>query len=108
MEKFVVNILNIWLISKYICSSDLPKGFVYLNQIDPTIIQSVMYNGIRSFVGERITSYKAPTIILTEKAALKLKNVQEDIRKDNHSLVVYDGYRPTKAVDHSIECSNDT
>lgn len=82
--------------------SKLPEGFVYLNQIDSTIVQEVMYYGNRNFLGERVDGYKSPTIILTEKAALRLKQVQDDIRNDNYSLVVYDGYRPTKSLDHFV------
>lgn len=80
----------------------LPDGFVYLHEIDPTIVQSVMYYGNRNFIGERLDGYKAPTIILTEKAALRLKQVQDDIRADNYALVVYDGYRPTKSLDQFV------
>lgn len=83
-------------------SLSLPEGFVYLKDIDSSIIQEVMYYGERNFIGERITGYKAPKVILTEKAALRLKNVQEDIKKDNYSLVIYDGYRPTKSLDHFV------
>lgn len=83
-------------------SALLPEGFVYLDQIDPTIAQAVMYYGDRNFIGERIDGYKAPKVILTEKSALRLKQVQDDIRRDNYSLVIYDGYRPTKSLDHFV------
>lgn len=76
----------------YNCLFDLLQSFVYLNQKDSTIIQSVSYYGRRNFVGKRITGYKSSNAILTKKAAFELKNVQEDIRKDDYSLVVYDGY----------------
>lgn len=96
------------LIAVFGLSFGLPDGFVYLNQIDPTIIQSVMYYSDRNFIGERIDGYKAPTIIVTEKAALQLKHIQNDIRNDNYSLVIYDGYRPMKAIEHFIRWSDST
>lgn len=80
----------------------LPDGFVYLKQVDPTIVQEVMYYGERNVIGSRIDGYKAPVVILTEKAALRLKQVQENIKKDNYSLVIYDGYRPQKSLDHFV------
>lgn len=83
-------------------SSSLPCGFVYLNQIDPTIIHEVMYYGDRNVLGERVDGYKAPKIILTEKAAEQLKIIQDNIRNDNYSLVIYDGYRPQKSLDHFV------
>lgn len=108
MKQFVFYIGYICIVPKYTCMSDLPQGFVYLDRIDPTIVQTVMYYGNRNFVGERITGYKSPKIILTGEAAFGLRNVQEGIRNDNYSLVVYDGYRPTKAVEHFIRWSNDS
>lgn len=76
----------------------LPKGFVYLDHVDPTLVQDVKYYGKRNFIGHRLAGYKAPKVILTEAAALKLKELQADIKKDNYSLVIYDGYRPSKAL----------
>lgn len=83
-------------------SSSLPNGFVYLSEVDSTIIQEVMYYGDRNIIGERIDGYKAPKIILTEKAAKRLKKIQENIKNDNYSLVIYDGYRPQKSLNHFV------
>ncbi|KAG4075041.1 hypothetical protein HA402_015796 [Bradysia odoriphaga] len=91
-----------------IVNVSLPDGFVYLEQIDPTIHQEVMYYGERNFIGERINGYKAPRVILTEKAALRLKQIQDDIRNDNYSLVIYDGYRPQKSLDHFVRWRDST
>lgn len=81
-----------------ISMSSLPEGFVYLDQVDPTIVQKVIYYGEQNFLGHQLSGYKAPKIILTEQAAFRLKNIQKDIKKDNYSLVIYDGYRPSKAL----------
>lgn len=85
----------------------LPEGFVYLSDIDPTIRSFISFYDTRNLVGQRIDGYKAPKVILTEKAALALKNVQDDIRKDGYSLLIDDAYRPTKAVDHIYRWSKD-
>ncbi|UCM85631.1 MAG: M15 family metallopeptidase [Rickettsia endosymbiont of Culicoides impunctatus] len=89
-------------------TTNLPEGFEYLDQIDPTIIQQMMYYSTRNFIGERIRGYKAPRAILTKQAAIALKNVQQDIKNDNYSLVVYDAYRPQKAVQHFVVRGEDT
>ena len=88
-------------------SNYLPEGFVYLEEIEPTIIQSIRYYSKENFIGESIDGYKAPKAILTLKAALALKGVQEDVRKDGYSLVVYDAYRPQKASKHFLRWSKD-
>lgn len=92
--------------------NDLPQdvlelGFVYLDQVDPTIRQSMMYYTERNFVGQQIKGYNAPRAILTEQAAQALKKVQQDILKDGYSLVIYDAYRPQKAVQQFVEWGQD-
>lgn len=76
----------------------LPDGFVYLSDIDPSIIQDIRYYGSHNFVGRRIDGYNAPQCILTREAALALSKVQAALSEDNLSLIVWDCYRPTRAV----------
>lgn len=85
----------------------LPKDFVYLRIIDPTIVQSVRYASEFNFVGTPINWYHSAEIILTKQAAEGLKTVQEVLKAYNYCLVVYDGYRPQTAVDHFISWSQD-
>jgi len=76
----------------------LPDGFVYLSDIDPGIIQDIRYYGSHNFVGRRIDGYNAPECILTKQAALALSKVQAALRADNLCLIVWDCYRPARAV----------
>ncbi len=76
----------------------LPDGFVYLSDIDPGIIQDIRYYGSHNFVGRRIDGYNAPECILTKQAALALSKVQAALSEDNLSLIVWDCYRPARAV----------
>lgn len=86
-------------------NSTLPEHFVYLAEIDDTIIQNMMYYTDQNFMGRPVKGYKAPRAILTKQAALALKAIQQDIKKDNYALVVYDAYRPTTAVQDFEEWS---
>ncbi|WP_052458489.1 M15 family metallopeptidase [Rickettsia asembonensis] len=79
-----------------IYAKSLPKGFVYLKDIDPTIIQNMRYYSDENFVGKKVDGYKAPEAILTIEAAKALKAVQAEIKKDGYSLIIYDAYRPQK------------
>lgn len=83
-------------------------NFVYLHEIDPTILISVRYYSSENFIGKPIEGYKCPVIILTKQAAHALKHVQEEVKKYGYCLVVYDGYRPQKAVDYFVQWSNNT
>ncbi len=78
--------------------AELPDGFVYLSGVDPSIIQDIRYYSVHNFVGRRIDGYDAPQCILTKQAALALAKVQAALDKENLSLIVWDCYRPARAV----------
>ncbi|BDU60314.1 hypothetical protein FLA4_07240 [Candidatus Rickettsia kotlanii] len=66
----------------------LPKGFVYLKDIDPTIIQNMHYYSDENFVDKKVDGYKAPEAILTIETVKALKAIQAEIQKDGYSLVI--------------------
>ena len=76
----------------------LPSGFVRLRDVAPTIRQDMRYYGSHNFIGRPIPGYLAPECILTAQAAQALAAVQADLATSNLSLVVYDCYRPQRAV----------
>lgn len=85
----------------------LPEKFVYLKDIDPTILQEVRYAGHHNFTGRPVVGYLAPIIIVTEPVALALKAVQAELKPFHLTLKVYDGYRPQDAVDSFITWAAD-
>jgi D-alanyl-D-alanine dipeptidase len=88
-------------------TSQLPAGFVYVNQVIPNVLFDIRYYSENNFVGTRIDGYKAPTAILTNKAATALQVVNEDLGKQGYGLKIFDAYRPQKAVDHFIRWAQD-
>lgn len=84
------------------------KGFVCLDEIDPTIQRSLRYFTEENFLGTRVDGYKTDRVVLLKEVALALKEVQKDFKKDGYCLVVYDAYRPQKAVDHFVRWTQDT
>ena len=87
--------------------SVLPKGFVYLRDIDPTIVQDIRYAGSHNFVGRPIKGYLAAECILSDRAATALKTVQSMLAEKKLSLIVWDCYRPQRAVDDFWQWSRD-
>jgi D-alanyl-D-alanine dipeptidase len=75
----------------------LPAAFVFLHDIDPTILQDIRYAGTRNFIGRPLAGYLAAECILERQTALALRAVQERI-KPRFSLKVFDCYRPKSAV----------
>lgn len=87
--------------------SALPRGFVYLRDIDPTIVQDIRYAGSHNFVGRPIRGYLAAECILSEPAANALQGVQRKLAEKKLSLIVWDCYRPKRAVDDFLLWSKD-
>jgi|694.fasta_scaffold119511_2 D-alanyl-D-alanine dipeptidase len=85
----------------------LPEGFVYLTEIDPTIIQDVKYFTSDNFLGRSVKGYESPTCILTQKTAIALSKIQCQLKSQSLGLKVFDCYRPQMAVDDFIVWSQD-
>ncbi|WP_211246666.1 M15 family metallopeptidase [Cohnella pontilimi] len=85
----------------------LPKGFVYLDEVMPTAEFDIRYYSEYNFAGTRIDGYWAPLPIMTVETAKALKKVNDELEKKGYHLKVYDAYRPQKAVDHFIRWSQD-
>jgi D-alanyl-D-alanine dipeptidase len=81
-----------------IARAQLPSGFVYLSQVDPTIKQDIRYAGPHNFIGRPVRGYLAAECVLTEQAARALTAVQKELAPRNLSLVMWDCYRPARAV----------
>lgn len=90
-----------------LAASALPRGFVFLRDVDPTIHQDIRYAGPHNFVGRPIRGYRAAECILSEPAANALATVQRMLADKKLSLIVWDCYRPTRAVDDFLRWSKD-
>src|SRR3954464_3617506 len=90
-----------------VAGSALPGGLVYLRDVDPTIVQDIRYAGSHNFVGRPIRGYLAAECILSEPAAKALQTVQRNLAEKKLSLIVWDCYRPKRAVDDFVQWSKD-
>lgn len=80
-------------------AQDFSKNFTYLRDIDTTIVQDIRYYGRYNFLGRKVKGYETRACILTRAAAIALHNVQDRLLQRNLSLVVYDCYRPMRAIE---------
>lgn len=99
--------LALLLMPSAVSAGSLPKGLVYLRDTDPTIVQDIRYAGTHNFVGRPIKGYLAAECILSEPAATALKAVQAKLAAKNLLLIVWDCYRPKRAVDDFLRWSRD-
>ena len=90
-----------------ICVAQLPKGFVYVQDVIPTLHTELRYHTSNNFVGKPIDGYEANRLIITKQTAKALKAVEEELLKQNMCLLVYDGYRPQRAVNEFIRWARD-
>lgn len=88
-------------------AGNLPVGFVYLQDIDSTIVQDIRYATAHNFIGSPISGYEAGACILTLQAAQALAQVQKELLQSKLSLKVFDCYRPQRAVDEFIHWNQD-
>jgi len=88
-------------------SSQLPEGFVHVQDLIPDLDVELRYYSPFNFVGDTIDGYKVNKLILTKSTALALKQVHEELQSLNLCLKVYDGYRPQRAVNHFIRWAKD-
>jgi zinc D-Ala-D-Ala dipeptidase len=86
----------------------LPAGFVYLRDVDPSIVQDMRYATPNNFTGRPLPGYAAPECVLRRDMAQALARVQADLAPSGLSLKVYDCYRPTRAVAAMARWSSDS
>jgi D-alanyl-D-alanine dipeptidase len=76
----------------------LPGGFVFLRDIDPSIIQDIRYAGSNNFVGRPLAGYDAAECVVKRDVGLALKSIQQALAPQELSLKMLDCYRPARAV----------
>ncbi|MBA7474101.1 D-alanyl-D-alanine dipeptidase [subsurface metagenome] len=86
-------------------AQSLPGGFVYLGDIDPSIIQDMRYATANNFVGKPLAGYQAGECVVKREVGLRLKAIQQELAKQKLSLKMFDCYRPTRAVADMVKWS---
>ncbi len=81
---------------------------VDVTALEPSIRTDIKYAGSDNFVGAPVDGYEAATCLLARPAAEALAAVQRSLVADGLGLLVYDCYRPQRAVDHFVRWARDT
>lgn len=82
-------------------------GFVALAHVDPSIGQDMRYAGVHNFTGAVVDGYEEPVCLLARPAAEALRRAQREVLRHGYSLLVYDCYRPQRAVDRFVRWAGD-
>lgn len=83
------------------------SGFVDIRRISDNVFFDIRYASDNNFVGERIDGYQAPLAFLTREAAEALKRAADLLKEKNLGLLIFDVYRPKKAVNHFVRWAKD-
>ena len=91
------------IFSAVLCAQKIPKGFVYLSNIDATIQSELRYLSNNNFIGKTIDGYYNQCVIVSKETADALHKVQNILNKKGLSLKIFDAYRPQQAVNHFVK-----
>ncbi len=88
-------------------AGELPPGFVRLSEVAPSVEQDMRYAGANNFTGQPVPGYRAAQCWLRAEAARALAAAQAEAERRGFGLVVYDCYRPRRAVAAFVDWSRD-
>ncbi len=83
------------------------SDFAEISSVIDDVAYDIRYYSPNNFTGNKINGYKAPRAYLTKKALSALANAAEDLRTQGYRLLIWDSYRPQKAVDNFVKWIND-
>ena len=81
------------------------QGFVLVRDYVPDVIEDLRYFTNNNFMGERADGYHANVAIISEQAAIQLREVADELRDMGYVIKIFDAYRPQSAVDHFVRWS---
>ncbi|MBQ7491155.1 MAG: M15 family metallopeptidase [Clostridia bacterium] len=87
---------------------ELPKGFVYIDELIEDCIIDAKYAGTDNFMGRPADGYEQPLVIMTKEVAAGCVKAAELLRKQGYVLKIFDAYRPQRAVDDFCRWGEDT
>jgi D-alanyl-D-alanine dipeptidase len=101
---FFVGIFPVWADT---ISTD-KSGFDKIYNVIDDAVFDLRYYSPYNFTGHKIRGYKAPVAYMTKEALAALAVAAADLRAQGYRILVWDSYRPQKAVDHFVEWINDS
>ncbi|GAA3930741.1 serine hydrolase [Luteimonas lutimaris] len=82
-------------------------GMADIRALVPDMAQDIRYAGSHNFVGKPVDGYEAPRCYLLRPVAEALARVEATLRESNRRLLIYDCFRPVRAVQHFMRWAQD-
>lgn len=82
------------------------SDFAPVSEVIDDAAYDIRYYSSNNFTGNRIKGYNAPIAYMTKEALTALSSAASDLRKQGYRLLIWDTYRPQKAVYNFVEWIN--
>jgi D-alanyl-D-alanine dipeptidase len=106
-ERRMINSLTFICLTLIGLNAFSKVDFVDLASVNPDIKIEMRYFSNWNFIGRKVVGYNTNKCFLTKQAANALSEVQRDLEKQRLSLLVFDCYRPQRAVTSFVEWTKD-
>lgn len=83
----------------------MQEGFVSLQSLFPSVHIELRYATPHNLTGEPLDGYHAQRAYLTREAADAFGQVLQTLEMQGYGVLIYDAYRPQKAVNHFLRWS---
>ena len=110
MKKLLLIAVLMFSFVQISCASQISSDksdFAPVYTVIDDAVYDMRYYSSYNFTGNRIKGYKAPVAYMTKEALKALSVAAEDLRKQGYRLLIWDTYRPQKAVDNFVKWIND-
>jgi D-alanyl-D-alanine dipeptidase len=82
-------------------------GLLDIRRLVPDMAEDIKYAGSDNFVGRPVAGYRAAKCLLLKPAAEALARVENDLRRQQLRLKLFDCYRPARAVADFVRWAHD-
>ena len=82
------------------------SNFAPVSMVIDDAAYDIRYYSSNNFTGNRINGYNAPIAYMTKESLAALSKAAADLRNQGYRLLIWDTYRPQKAVDNFVEWIN--
>ena len=110
MKKLLLTVLVLFSFAQYNFASQISydkSGFAPVSAVIDDAAYDIRYYSSNNFTGNRIDGYKAPVPYMTKQSLVALATAAADLRQQGYRLLIWDTYRPQKAVDNFVRWIND-
>ena len=109
MKKIIILLFTILSCVQFVLADTISydkSGFEKVYTVIDDAVYDMRYYSSYNFTGNKIRGYKAPVAYMTKEALQALSVAADDLRKQGYRLLIWDTYRPQKAVDNFLEWIN--